>query len=765
MQKVNFCIDGMTCSACSSGIERSLSRKKGIKDITVNLISKTASVEFDSTLITLSEIFAFIEKLGYKPGMQTFDEVKSKEQNLDDQIKLNQNSKQKNSFFTYLTILDLKISAKFRLLASLILSILILYLSMMPMFYPELVPNILLEAKLNSFLQLVITLCVMHLGRNFYIKGFGALLSGMPNMDTLIVLGSGVSFIYSLYVMGGIFGFYGLDLAPHLYFESVCVIIAFILLGKSLEDYAKDVSLKELNILNEFYEKRALKLDKDGYIEIAFKDIKENDMIKVLSGGIIPVDGIIIQGKSSVDESMLTGESLPVAKKEQSQVYAGSLNIDQVLIIKASKSCALSTITQIFGLTKIAQGSKAPIARIVDVVAGYFVPTVIFIAFMAFIFWWWMRDFAFGMNAFISILVVSCPCALGLAVPMAILIGSIKGLKNGILFKNAKVLENANKVDMILFDKTGTLTEGILEVDQVIDFKKIDSTKVLEIVRSLEEGNDHLIARAILKYTSGIKSLQVDELENVVGYGVRGKINNIEFRFGRLDFFNNLDSKALELLGQYQDKMVILLAMVNQDKNELLAAFLLKDRIKSESKYVIDLLRDMGIKTMILSGDRQSVVESVAKILKVDDYRANLKPEDKLDQIRSLKKEGKFVMMVGDGLNDAPALAQADIALAMGMGNDLSKEKSDIVVLNNHILSVVDVIRLSRGVLKNIKANLFWAFFYNIIAILLAAGVGIKFGVNFNPMIAAFAMSLSSICVVLSAQRLYLFKFLREQRL
>lgn len=760
MHKASFYIDGMTCSACSAGIERSLSRKMGVKKIVVNLISKTASIEFDCTKISLSEIFAFIEKLGYKPSTEAFDQAR--DQDID-----RQDIKSATRFFSsislFLNKLDSKLSAKTKVIASLILSMLVLYLAMVPMFYPGLVPNILLEAKLNSILQLMITLCVMHLGRNFYIKGFSTLLSGMPNMDTLIALGSGVSFVYSLYMMGGIFGFYELDFMPHLYFESVCVILAFVLLGKSLENYAKDTSLKELDTLDEFYQKKALKQDRDGsYFEIAFKDIKEDDVIKVLSGGIIPVDGIVIEGKSSIDESMLTGESLPVEKIEGSQVYAGSLNVDQVLIIKASKSCAFSTIAQIFGLTKTAQDSKAPIARVADVVAGYFVPIVIAFASIVFVYWWWARDFAFGMNIFVSILVVSCPCALGLAVPMAILIGSIKGLKNGILFKNAKVLENAHKVDVILFDKTGTLTKGNLEVNEILDFGKIDNTKILEVAKSLEEGSEHLIAKAILKYASGVRSFQVDGLENVVGYGVKGRVDGVEYRLGRLDFFENLDSKALEILDQYKDKMVILLARVDRDGDELLAAFLLEDRIKPESRYSIELLRNMGIKTMILSGDRESVVESVARDLGMDDYRANLKPQDKLEQIVNLKKEGKRVMMVGDGLNDAPALAQADIALAMGMGNDLSKEKSDIIVLSDHILSVVNVLRLSKGVLKNIKANLFWAFFYNIIAISLAAGLGIGFGINFNPMIAAFAMSLSSICVVLSAQRLYLFKFLKE---
>lgn len=761
IESVVFYIDGMNCAACSSGIERSLKRKSGVKDISVNLVAKSASIEFENDQIDLDEIFALIKKLGYIPRLQT-----RAEENRESHKSIF------SRFWNFLNELDSRMPTKVRVGSALFLSVLILYLAMLPMFYPTLLPTILLNTKVNSILQLIITLMVMHLGRRFYIKGLPNLIYGNFNMDTLIALGSGASFLYSLYGMAGIFGFFSLKEEPHLYFESVCLIITFVLLGKSLEDYAKDDSMNALNALERFYHKNTLRLDKKSneYVSTLFKDLNKGDVIKVLNGEMIPVDGVVLEGFSNVDESMLTGESLPITKQIHSNVYAGSINLDQALIVKVDKPCALSTIAQIFNLAKLAQNSKISIARIVDVVSGYFVPTVVCIAIIASIFWWIVKDFTFGMNVFVSILVVSCPCALGLAVPMAILIGTVKGIRNGILFRNAQALENAHKVDVVIFDKTGTLTTGNLEVKEIIGLR-MDSQRVLEIAKNLEDGSNHLIAKAIKNYNLEADKLQVDEFETFLGYGVAGKINGEKYKLGRLDFVKNLekqtldseDLESLNILNSYQDKMIVALAKEEGEKEILLGAILLEDQIKTDSRLSIDFLKNLGIRIMMLSGDRDSVVASVAKHLGIEEYHSNLNPEDKLEMIKKLKKEGRRIMMVGDGMNDAPALAQADIALAMGMGNDLSKEKADIILFNNHVLSVVDAILLSKRVVGNIQANLFWAFFYNIIAISVAAGLWVRVGLEFNPMLAALAMSLSSVCVVFSAQSLHLFKFLRNK--
>ncbi len=723
--EVVFCIKGMSCAACSAGIERSLKRKNGIITVTVNLLQESARIEFDDTKICLEEIFSLIEKLGYEPSGG-----KKKEIGILQKLE--------SRFLT----------PKIRVISSIVLSFLVVYISMLA---PFLQPFFLENPIFSATLELLITLIVMHLGRDFYFRGLKALLHRNPNMDSLVALGSGASFLYSLFIyIGLLFGHHG-----HLYFESVCVILAFIMLGKFLEDYAKKRASKSLDSLLDFYESNAWKFNDGDYQEVPIKSLIVGDRVKVLPGGVIPLDGILLDLHARLDESMLSGESLPVAKKKGDEVLGGSVNLGQVFVMEVLREHTKSTMAQVLNLVRQAQNAKAPIARIADIVAAYFVPFVICIALFAGIFWWfWKSDFAFGLEVFISVLVVSCPCALGLATPMAVLIGSIKASQHALLFKDAKVLGNAHKIDYVVFDKTGTLTQGELEITCVEIVKKnMSEEEILCIAASLESGSFHPIAKAILKEAQkrDIALKEGSDFCDVIGDGISARIDGELYKIGKYS-----TSKIHE--------SAVCLSRIKDESLEILGVIYLKDMLKEDAAFCIKFLKKHAKKTLILSGDQEHLVSEVAQKLQVDKFFANLKPNEKLEILKKLKTNHQKVMMVGDGLNDPPALALADVAVAMGMGSDLSKDRADIVILNNDILGVINAIKLSKSVLRNIKQNLFWAFFYNIIALAFACGVAYyQLGLMLDPMIAAFAMSFSSLFVVLNAQRLHFFKFIKNK--
>ncbi|WP_104697719.1 MULTISPECIES: heavy metal translocating P-type ATPase [unclassified Helicobacter] len=733
MIKKTFSIGGMNCSACSSGIERALGRKRGVKKIEVNLVQSLATIEFDEKEIALEEIFAFIDKLGYRVDF-------------DKKIK-------KESYFDYLEnqVLTLNI----RVFLAFIFSIFVVYIGMLGMLYPNILPDFLRDLKINSSLQCFFTLIVMHLGRNFYFKGFKALLNKMPNMDTLIAIGSGSSFLYSFVVYLNLFFDYKFLAKQELYFESTCLILTFVLLGKMIEKYSKEKVLKSLDIALDFYKQKALKLQNGEYKEVEIRELVEGDFVRVLPGDFVPVDGVITKGMTSFDESMLSGESLPIVKKVGENIFGGSINLEQMVEMRVEKIYTQSTISQILNLVKEAQSTKAPIARIADKISGFFVPLVIAIALLSSLFWWLNhKDFSFALEIFVSVLVVSCPCALGLATPMAILVGSIRGMQNSILFKNAEILENAHKIDCIIFDKTGTLTEGNFEVIKIQSLSSLSKEYILGLMASIEMGSNHPIAKAILGFAKKEKiSLRVaSDYQNIVGRGIKATIDSRQYE---------ITQYPLKKQDELSKKIAVCLYEIVQDKKQELGIIYLQDKIKEEAKECIDALKKLKKEIFILSGDDKGAVEDVAQKLGISKFFSNLKPEDKLEFVKNLKNQGYKVMMVGDGLNDAPALSLSDISLSMGGGSDLSKDKSDIVLLNNDILNVVNSIKLSKAVIKNIKENLFFAFFYNIIAIVFACGIGYKFNLTLNPMIAAFAMSCSSICVVLNAQRLYFFRFFK----
>ncbi|PAF51622.1 heavy metal translocating P-type ATPase [Helicobacter sp. 13S00477-4] len=726
MKTQKFYIEGMTCTACSTGIERSLKRKDYVSTIEVNLLSKSAKITYDEQKARLEDIFSLIKKLGYTPSL----EIKQ-----DEDKKL--------------------LTPKIKMILAIIFTIGTLYLSMFGMFLEPLVPNFLLQTKTNAALQLLFTLVVMHMGRDFYFRGIGTLIQGNPNMDTLIAIGTGSAFLYSLYLIVKIFMGFEVE---GLYLESVCVIIVFVLIGKMVENKSKLQATDAIKRLMSHTSKTALKIEDKKEIEINIDAIAINDIIKILPGSHIPIDGVIVKGESNIDESMLSGEPLPVFKTLNQEVYSGTINTDRAFLIRATKSSKDSTLNQIIDLIKNAQESKAPIARIADKVSGIFVPIVILIAILAGIFWWVQHDFAFGLEIFVSVLVISCPCALGLATPMSIMIGGGRAAYGGIFFKNAKSLENAQKTTVIVFDKTGTLSIGKPTIQEIL---VLDSTtnqeEIIALAAGIELGSEHLIGKSIISYAKehNITPKKAKNFKTKSGYGISAIIEEKTIKIGNLESFNIKESK----MPLKDNAIIVFIGIEGQDKDKILGAFILEDKLKANAADSIASLKSMGIKTILLSGDNASNVEAVAKELKINEAIAGAKPDDKLKKIQSLKDKGETVMMVGDGLNDAPALALADVSLAMGKGSDVSIQAADIIAFSDDTKSVINAISLSNATIKNIKENLFWAFCYNVIFIPLACGIAYKAGILLNPMIASLAMSLSSVSVVLNAQRLRRFKF------
>ncbi|PAF49585.1 copper-transporting ATPase [Helicobacter sp. 12S02232-10] len=727
MKTERFYIEGMTCTACSSGIERSLKRKEFVSDIEVNLLTKTAKITYDESKGSLEDAFAQVKKLGYIPSL------KSQE-------------KREKIFLT----------PKRKMILAIVFTLATLYLSMFAMFFHSLVPEFLLEPRINGILQLLFTLVVMHMGRTFYFRGIGTLIHAHPNMDTLIAIGTGSAFIYSFYLVVKVF--MGLEVEG-LYFESVCVIIVFVLLGKMIEDRSKVNATDAIKRLISHVSKTALKVENNQEVEISIDAIVSGDVIKVLPGSHIPVDGVIVEGEANIDESMLSGEVLSVFKRFGQEVYSGTINTDRAFLMRASKSTQDSTLNQIIRLIQSAQESKAPIARIADKVSAIFVPIVIMIAILAGVFWWvYQGNFGFGLEIFVSVLVISCPCALGLATPMSIMIGGGRAAYGGIFFKNAKSLENAQKVTAVVFDKTGTLSVGKPLVQEVLIFDEDkNEEEIIALASGVELGSEHIIAKSIIGYAkeNHIQPKIAKDFKAKAGYGITAVIGEKIIKLGNEENFRT--KKALNL--PQNNGIVVLVGEEGQTQDKILGAIILKDELKPNvKKYVADL-KEMGIKTILLSGDNLSSVQAIAEELEIDEAIAQAKPDDKLEKIKSLKNQNEIVMMVGDGMNDAPALALADVSLVMGKGSDVSIQAADIVAFSDDVKSVINAIFLSGATIKNIKENLFWAFCYNVVFIPLACGVAYGEGILLNPMIASLAMSLSSLSVVLNAQRLRNFKF------
>lgn len=732
IKKETYIITGMHCAACSSAVDRVMHRLDGVTECEVNLITEKMNVTYDEKKVTFSDFKRVIEKAGF--GIE----------------KENSAPKPKSEF----NVAGLIVSG--------ILSVVLLYISMGQMFFENIpIPSLLSISKNPvgfSVSQLILCLPVMFIGRKFFINGFKLLFRGNPNMDSLVAIGSAASFLYSVAMM------FGINKNPHavhnLYFESVAVVITLIMLGKYFEHISKSKTADAIKKLMALTPDISHVVKENEVIDTPTKYVNVNDVLQVKSGEKIPLDGVIIKGETTVDESMLTGESMPVEKGINDLVTGGSLNINGNLLIKVLKVGKDTTLSKIIEFIENAQNKKAPISKTADKVAGVFVPAVIAVAVISALIWLVSaKDFALAVKIFTSVLVIACPCALGLATPTAVMVGTGLGASNGILIKNGEALETAHKIKVAVFDKTGTVTKG---KPTVTDIFSDDNDLIIKLASVAESTSTHPLATAILGYAEekNIEIVSPETSENISGMGIKCLYNKKVLLVGKKELLlsNNINvENYLNKEKEFENngKTVMYVAY----DNKAIGIIAVSDKLKETSALAIKKLKEMGIKTVLLSGDNKTTAEYIGNKISVDEIFAEVMPNDKADIVLKLKEKYKSVMMVGDGINDAPALSVADIGCAVGSGSDIAIDSADIVIMKNDLLDVSKAIRLSKLTIRNIKQNLFWAFGYNVLCIPVAAGVLTLFGGPLlSPMLAGFAMSISSVSVVTNALRLRLKK-------
>lgn len=730
MKKEKFSITGMSCSACSATVQKAVSKIDGVKIADVNLLTNSMNTEYDETKVKSKDIISAVKKAGY--GAKPF---------IFDSENYNKNSE----------------SVKKRLILSIILLIPLMVIAMSHMIGIHI--SLLENMTVYGIAQLVFLVPIIILNRNYFISGLKSLFKLHPNMDALIALGAGISAIYSLYVL---FATINLSVTQasqkglHYYFESAGMILTFITIGKYLESKSKSKTSSAINKLIKLTPKTAL-IEKDGKeIEVETETIKKGDIVICKNGMSIPVDGEIISGECSIDESAVTGESIPVDKKSGSQVIGGTVISSGYIKIKATNTGDNTTLSKIIKLVENATSSKAPIARIADKVAGVFVPAVIGIALITTIIWLLTgQDLGKSISFGIAVLVISCPCALGLATPTAIMVGTGKAAQYGILIKSAEALESANGIKNVILDKTGTITKGEPKVTDIIEY----SDNLLETAYSLENNSEHPLAKAIIKYAKDnkIKLLIAENFKSYTGFGISADIDSKTFYAGNYSFIKDLgiefdNNSILELYNE--GKTPLLFA----DSEKVIGVIAVADTIKETSAEAIEELRAIDVESIMLTGDNKQTAYSIQKKAKIETAYAGVLPHQKEQIVRKYQKQG-VTAMVGDGINDSPALVTSDVGIAIGAGTDIAIDSADIVLMRSDLKDVVTTIQLSRAVLRNIKENLFWAFIYNIICIPLAAGAFYYLlGWQLEPMFGTIAMSLSSICVVSNALRLRGFK-------
>lgn len=740
MEVKTFKVYGMTCSACASRVERVTRKLEGVKDASVNFATKKLTVTVEKNKISYEKLKTTIDKAGYRLVDETNLKTETKE--------VSESRRLFNRF-----------------IISLVFTVPLLIISMGHMIGMPLLSII--NPKINplnfALVQFVLTLIVMITGYKFYKIGIKNLFKLAPNMDSLISVSTLAAFIY------GIFAIYKIiigdnphDYAMHLYFESIATILTLITLGKYLEAVSKGKTSEAIKKLMGLAPKVATVIRDNKEMQVSIEDVEISDIVIVKPGEKIPVDGEVIEGITSVDESMLTGESIPVEKVTGSTVIGASINKNGFIKYKATKVGQDTALAQIIKLVEDAQGSKAPIAKIADVISAYFVPVVISLAIISSVSWLIAGEsFIFSLTIFISVLVIACPCALGLATPTAIMVGTGKGAENGILIKGGEALETTHKIDTIVFDKTGTITEGKPKVTDIIT-NSISEEELLILAASSEKGSEHPLGEAILNEgrNKNLKLKKIDKFNAIAGQGIDVVIENKNILLGnrKLMIDQNIDitifnDKVEDLSNQGKTPMYI---AINKEIKGIIGV---ADVVKVSSKKAIETLHKMGIKTVMITGDNENTAKAIAKEVGIDNVLAEVLPEDKAKSIKKLQDENKKVAMVGDGINDAPALAKADIGIAIGSGSDVAIESADIVLIRSDLMDVSKAIKLSKATIRNIKQNLFWAFAYNVLGIPVAMGVLHIFGGPLlNPMIAAAAMSLSSISVLLNALRLKNFK-------
>ena len=732
-------VDGMTCAACSRAVEQAIGRLDGVEQASVSIATNRAAVSFNPAKVRIADIKLAIAKAGYTPL-----QVETKR---DVEAEKKRTAKRTDSI-------------RRRFILAIVFAAPLLYIAMGHMVGLPLPPflNPMHHAFAFALCQLILTLPILYAGRSFYSKGIKAVLHGSPNMDTLVAIGSAAAFLYSVYSV--VMVWRGKIGAVHeLYFESAGIIITFILLGRMLESRSKSKTSEAIYRLMELAPKTAI-LVRDGVeVTVAAEEVELGDTVIVKPGMHIPVDGTVMNGYTSVDESMLTGESIPVEKQEGDFVYSGTVNKNGSIRIRTDQKSGDTALSQIVRMIEQAQNSKAPIARLADVISGWFVPAVVVIAIVAAAAWLIAgKGVAFALTVFVAVLVIACPCALGLATPTAIMAGTGKGAENGILIKSGVALETAHKLTTVVFDKTGTITNGKPKVIDLIPAPGFEREKLLRIAASAEKGSEHPLGDAIVAYAAeqGITLLDAQQFEALPGRGISAVVEGEAILLGNeaLMAESGIDVKpclAQAKLFAQEGKTPMLAACGGRVAGVIAVA----DTVKKNSIDAVGQLRDMGVQVVMLTGDHEATAQAIAKQVGISEVFANVLPSEKADVIEQLQKKGKTVAMVGDGINDAPALTMAEIGIAIGSGTDVAIESADIVLMRDDLSLVAQAIALSRRTLRIIQEDLFWAFAYNTLGIPVAAGVLYLFGGPLmNPMLAAGAMSLSSVCVVLNSLRL-----------
>ena len=740
MKNSTFNVTGMSCASCARTVENALNKNEDIK-ASVNIATEKINIEYDENKYNFEKIKKIVENSGY--GLVETLSEEEKMQMYEDKIK----------------------SLRNKLILAAVFAIPLMYISMghmMGIHLPDIV-NPKKNAAIYSIVQLLLTIPVVYAGKDFFIHGFKNLVRKSPTMDSLIAMGASAAIIYSLYAT-----YMTITVDPeyhmNLYFESAGTIITLILLGKLLEARTKGQTSSAIKKLIGLQPKKAKIIENGVEKEVLIENIKVGDIIVVKPGEKIAVDGKIVNGNTSVDESMITGESIPVSKNIGDKVIGGSINKNGSIQFEATEIGKDTVLSQIIKLVEEAQGSKAPISRMADIVAGYFVPIVIMIATITGIVWFISGSgLTAALTFFISVLVIACPCALGLATPTSIMVGTGKGAENGILIKSGEALETAHKIKTVVLDKTGTITKGKPVLTDLKVYNNFDENEILQLAASAENNSEHPLAEAIVNGAKerNVEFKQYDKFRAMPGYGIRATIDEKEIQIGnrKLMASRKISTEAAEKDYEILSNEGKTPMFISVD-NELAGLIAVADVVKETSKEAVEKMHKLGLKVIMLTGDNEKTAKYIAKEVGIDRVIAEILPFQKSEEVKKLQEAGEFVAMVGDGINDSPALAQANVGIAIGSGTDVAIESADIVLIRNDLNDVAGAIALSKATITNIKENLFWAFFYNVIGIPFAAGIFYAFfnGPKLDPMIAAFAMSLSSVSVLMNALRLKFFK-------
>lgn len=756
MKKVLLKIGGMTCSACSSGLEKFLNRQEGIESASVNLVMNNANIQYDEQKLNIEQIEKFIERAGFESlGIDNLQKEEKKQNN-----------------------------QKYKLISLGILAVITLYISMGHMIGLPAIPYLDMHKNPISYsiALLILTVITCVFGWDILKNGYKNLIHKSPNMDTLVGLGVLSSIIYSLYgtfmILKGNY-----EYVNNLYYESAVIIIFFIKIGKYIENRNKDKTKEAISQLMMITPKHATVIRDGKEVQVTIDEIKEGDIVICKPGEKIAVDGEIIDGTTHIDESFITGESMPVKKEKGKKVIAGSINYEGTIEYRAEKIGKNSTVSEIVKLVVEATSTKAPIAKIADKISGIFVPVIMLIAVLTGIIWFIInRDVSWSINVFISVLVVACPCSLGLATPLSIVIASGESSKKGILIKNSEALENAHKVKTIVFDKTGTLTKGKLSLSKIYNYtgntlilenkgkdkaegeknrneqSEISDSELIKIVASVEAKSEHPIARGIVNDAKDrkIELKKVKEFQSLAGLGVTALYNGEKYLIGNRKLMEQNGVEIIEQVEKDEEKLqkegnsILFVAK----ENELIALLGVKDNVKENAKDVVSKLKLFGINVVMLTGDNEKTAHAIADSIGIDNVIAGVMPKDKAETIENLKKNDGMVMMCGDGINDSVSLVKADIGVSVGSGTDVAMDSSNVVLMNNNLEKIVDLIEISRKTIRNIKQNLFWAFFYNLCMLPIAIGVFSPLGIVINPMMASIAMTISSVTVTLNSLRL-----------